>query len=128
MNVPVLIVAIIMVFVVAAHVLGGTRETAAIAPDPADTKRTTHWIQAMAAFQMLSIDLLAMTAALFAIALADLGPYEPQITRGLAGIFALWGIVWIAQILWSAKSTAILFRLPHWIVWFVCAALLLWGA
>ena len=71
MNIPVLIVACITFLAFVAHVLGGTKETAAIEPDRAQPTLTKHWVQAMCAFQMLSVDLLVVAGALFAIALKD---------------------------------------------------------
>ena len=128
MNIPVLIVACIMALAVVAHVIGGTRETAALKPDPSDSKLTAHWVQALCAFQMLSLDLLIVTAACFAIVIYDLGTLERPLTLGLAGVFLLWGLIWIAQSLWVQRSFSILLRLPHWTVWFLCAGLLVWGS
>ncbi|MEP1766762.1 MAG: hypothetical protein ABJJ53_09015 [Sulfitobacter sp.] len=127
MNTPVLIVAGIMVLVVVAHVFGGTRETARIAPNPSSTTLTRHWVQAMGAFQMLSVDLLAVTLLLFGVALWDLGPAEDLILKGLIALFCLWGIVWLAQVQWLKRTGAGPLQLPHWMVWFVCAGLLCVG-
>ena len=69
MDIPVLIVACIMAIAVVAHVFGETRETARIAPDPSAQNLTRHWAQAMGAFQMLSVDLLAIALLLFGVAL-----------------------------------------------------------
>ena len=126
MNIPVLIVAIVMLIAVVAHVFGGTRETASIAPE--DDKLTASWVQAMCAFQMLAIDLLAVAALLFAILFWDLGAVEPILLRLLSLLFLLWGIVWVAQVLWLRRPSASLLRLPHWVIWFVCAGLLYIGS
>ncbi len=128
MNIPVLIVACITLLAVVAHVIGGTRETAAIEPDPSNAKLTTHWVQAMCAFQMLSVDLLVVALALFAIALKDFGEFEPLAIQLFSGLFFLWGIVWIAQVQWLKRPAASLLRLPHWTVWFVCSGLLYFGS
>lgn len=128
MNIPILIVACITLLAFLAHLFGGTRETAAIAPDGNDEKLTAHWVQAMCAFQMLSVDLLAVAALLFVIALGDLGAFEPTITLILALLYAAWGIVWIIQVKWLKRPSVGLMRLPHWMVWFFCAGLLFLGA
>lgn len=127
MNLPVLIVACITLLAVFAHVLGGTKETAAIAPDQENDKLTAHWVQAMCAFQMLSVDLLAVALLLFAVVFVDFGPIEDQILMALSALFFLWGAVWVVQVLWLKRSAATLLRLPHWVVWFVCSGLLLFG-
>ncbi|MEP1964661.1 hypothetical protein [Tateyamaria sp.] len=127
MNVPVLIVASIMAIVVVAHVFGGARETARIAPNPSAANLTRHWVQAMGAFQMLSVDLLAVTLLLFGVALWDLGPAEDLILKGLIALFCLWGIVWFAQVQWLKRTGAGILQLPHWMIWFFCAGLLFVG-
>ena len=63
MNIPVLIVACITGLAVIAHILGGTHETARLAPEPSEGKLSAHWVQAMCAFQMLSVDLAVVTAS-----------------------------------------------------------------
>ena len=127
MNIPVLIVASIMAIAVVAHVFGGTRETARIAPDPSAPNLTRHWVQAMGAFQMLSVDLLAVSLLLFGVALWDLGPAEDLIIKGLIVLFCLWGIVWFVQVRWLKRTGAGILQLPHWVIWFFCAGLLFFG-
>lgn len=127
MNVPVFIVACITLLAVVAHVFGGTKETAAIAPTQENAKLTAHWVQAMCAFQMLSVDLLAVALLLFAVVFVDFGPIEDQILTALSVLFFLWGTVWVVQVLWLKRSAATLLRLPHWVVWFVCSGLLYFG-
>lgn len=127
MNVPVLIVACIMLLAFVAHVFGGTRQTASIEPSDEDSQLSANWVQSMCAFQMLSVDLLAVGSLLFAVAVSDLGAVEPIVIQLAIGLFLLWGIVWIVQVVWLKKPNVGLIRLPHWVVWFACAALLVWG-
>lgn len=126
MQIPELIVAFILLAAVIAHVFVGTRETAALRP--VDSHLTTHWAQAMCAFQMLSVDLLAVCVLLFAIALYDLGAIEPTLVLLLAALFLLWGVAWVIQTLWLQRDVKMLFRLPHWLVWFFCSGVLFWAA
>lgn len=128
MNIPVLIVAIIMLIAVVAHLFGGTKETAAIKPGGADKKLTAQWVQAMCAFQMLTVDLLAVMIGLFAIFFYDFGSIEQSITLLLSLLFFLWGVAWVVQMLWLKKSGVTLLRLPHWVIWFLCSGLLYFGA
>ena len=127
MNIPVLIVACITLLAVVAHVIGGTRETATLAPSTEDTKRTPNWVQAMCAFQMLTVDLLAVSLALFALAMWDMGPHESAFITGFGLLYLAWAIAWVVQLRWLNRPSASLLRLPHWIVWLACAALLLIG-
>ena len=128
MNIPILIVAIVMALAVIAHLIGGSRETANLAPDPADRTKSANWVQAMCAFQMLSVDLAVVTGLLFTIALSDVLPSERFWTLGLSLLFLAWGIIWVVQMLWVRKQGITLLRLPHFVVWFVCAGLLYIGA
>jgi len=128
MNIPVLIVACITLLAFIAHLFGGTRETAAIAPSADNRKLTAHWVQAMCAFQMLAVDLLFVSGLLFALVFMDFGAVENTILLVLSLLYFLWGIVWVVQLVWLKAPGATLLRLPHWLVWFVCAGLLFWGA
>lgn len=128
MNIWVFSVACITLAAFVAHVVIGTRETASIAPASARDKLTPHWVQAMCAFQMLSVDLLVVAAALFGIALVDLGPLERPAILLLSALFFLWGLVWVIQMKWLNRPTVTLWRLPHWLVWFVCAGILYLGS
>jgi hypothetical protein len=127
MNVPVLIVAIITLIAFVAHVFGGTRETATIAPKE-DDRLVASWVQAMCAFQMLAVDLLALALLLFAIVFWDLGPGESLILQLASGLYFLWGVVWVVQVLWLKKPSVTLLRLPHWIIWLLCSSLLFFGS
>jgi len=127
MNIPVLIVAIITMIAFVAHVFGGTRETAAIAPEKGD-RLVVSWVQAMCAFQMLAVDLLALALLLFAVAIWDLGPGETLILQLASALYLLWAVVWVAQVLWLRRPSATLLKLPHWIVWSLCSGLLFFGS
>lgn len=128
MNLWILSVACIIFVAFAAHVVVGTKETAAIEPVSADDELTVNWAQAMCAFQMLSVDLLVVAVALFAVALFDFGPVERPIILLLSLLFLVWGLVWLIQLRWLNKPAAGLLRLPHWIIWFLCSALLYQGS
>lgn len=127
MNIPVLIVAVITLVAFFAHLIGGTRETAKLEPDGADPRLMSHWVQAMGAFQMLSVDLLAVGGVLLAVAVWDLGAVERIIIQAGILLFLAWGVVWVVQMLWLKRSGVSLLKLPHWLVWFVCSGLLVWG-
>jgi len=128
MNIPILIVACVMLLALIAHVLGGTKETARIYPNSDNEKLTQNWKQAMCAFQMLSIDLLVVMIVLFVIALTDIISFEYELTIIFSIIFLLWGIVWLIQLFWLKSKRKTYLLLPQWIIWFICSALLYWGA
>lgn len=127
MNIWVFSVACITLIAFVAHVLIGTKETATVEPTSTDDKLTTNWVQAMCAFQMLSVDLLIVAVALFGLAFVDLGPLQRPAVLLLGLLFLLWGIVWIVQMKWLNRPAVAIWRLPHWIIWFFCSALLYLG-
>lgn len=128
MNIPILIAAGVMTIAVIGHVAVGTRETATLEPVGQTGKPMAHWVQTMCAFQMLTPDLVIITALLYVLALGSALPEPHLFALGLAGYFALQGGLWIAHILWLRRSGATLRSLPHWAVWFFCSGLMLLGA
>ncbi len=128
MNVPVLSVACITLLALVAHVFVGTKETATIAPASQDEKLTANWVQAMCAFQMLTVDLLVVAVALFAVVFFDLGQLERPVVLLFSLLFFLWGLVWVIQLQWLNRPAASLLRLPHWMIWFLCSGLLYLGS
>jgi len=128
MNIPILIVACFTLFAVFAHVIGGTKETASITPNGSNEKLTRAWKQSMCAFQMLAIDLLLVTVALFTLALTDIIPFKHEITLLLSLLYFLWGIVWLVQLFWLKSKRQTYFYLPQWLFWFIGAGLLYYGA
>lgn len=128
MNAFVLVVACISSIATVAHIFGGIKETAAIAPLPGNKKLKTHWMQAMCAFQMLSVDLIIVSVALFVVAFADLEPHEGKYVLTLSFLFFLWGTVWVVQLIWLKARPSTHFRLPQGLLWFLCSGLLYIGA
>lgn len=128
MNIPVLIVASFSLLAVIAHIFGGTKETASISPNESDINLTRSWKQAMCAFQMLAIDLIAVTIAMFTISLTEFIPFEYELTLFLSLLYFLWGVVWLIQLLWLKSSAKTFMYLPQWIFWFVGSGLLYIGA
>jgi hypothetical protein len=53
----------------------------------------------MCAFQMLSIDLIAVTIALFIVSLTDILSFEYELTLFLSLLYLLCGVVWLVQLL-----------------------------
>lgn len=132
MNIPILIVACISLLALVAHTFVGTKETAAISPGEENGKNQgkliLHWKQSMCAFQMLTVDLLLMTVALFTISLTDIISFEYELTLFLGVVFLLWGIAWLVQLFWLKSTAKTYMALAQWVFWFICSALLFWGA
>lgn len=127
MNIPILITACISLLAFIAHTFIGTKETATLLPSNEDEKLIHHWKQSMCAFQMLSIDLLLVTIALFTISLTDLISFEYELTIFLSLVFLLWGLVWLVQLYWLKSKPKTYIVLAQWVFWFVCSGLLFWA-
>lgn len=128
MNIPVLIVASVSLLAVVAHIIGGTKESASISPDESNRKLTLNWKQSMCAFQMLAIDLIFVTIALFTISLTEIIPFERELILLFSALYLLWGIVWVLQLLWLKSSVKTYLMLPQWVFWFAGAGVLYYGA
>ena len=128
MVVPFAIAGVLMALAVGAHVFVGTRETLALRPTEnrptADAavstpstrgELTRHWAQAMCVFQLVSIDLLLVTIAALLLAFTDVLPAKRDI-----GLF-------IALAAVKAERRTY-YMLGHWMLFFLCAALMVWGA
>jgi len=134
MNVLVLIVACISLLSLIAHSFIGTKETAAIIPSRSDSeseesgKLVQYWRQSMCAFQMLTVDLFLMTIVLFTISLTDIISFERELTLFLSLVFLLWGLAWLVQLFFLKTEAKTYLALFQWAFWFICSALLFWGA
>lgn len=126
MNIPILGIATLMLLATLAHLFIGSRETLSLDPGAQDAKRSANWVQAVCAWQLLSVDLLIVTGVLFVIGLTDVIPHERILTRGLSAYFAIWAVVWLVQMLWLRRTGV--FALPHWIGFAIAAAVLFLAA
>lgn len=128
MNTLVLVVACLNSLALLAHLFGGTKDNASIAPVQAELRLVRNWRQSMCAFQMLTVDLAIVSALLFVIALTDLISFEYELILLLSVLYLLWGIVWLVQLVWLRSNSKAYLELPQWLFWFVCSGLLYLGA
>jgi len=136
MNIPIAIAGALTTLALLAHVFVGLKETYAIAPGKL-VNRTAfkdfetverNWIQALCAFQMVTVDLLIIPALLFVIAFTELIEPRKTLTLVLSGWFALWGLFWLVQLSVLQRPKEDYALLPQWVFCLVCAGLLFWGA
>jgi len=135
MNTPIAIAGVIVLLAFFAHTFIGNKEALSTRPKPprfgeGETVKEIerNWVQCMCAFQLVTVDLLALSALLFALATPDLLPARREITLIAAGFFALWGGVWVVQLLVLRRQLKDYLLLGQWAFWFVCAGLLMFGA
>jgi len=135
MNYPIVVAAAVVLLAFLAHAIFGNREalsTRPTAPRFGDGEVATtierNWVQSLCAFQLVTVDLFVLSALLFALATPDLLPARRELALIAAVFFALWGGVWVVQLLVLRRRLKDYLLLGQWAVWFVCAGLLLWGA
>ena len=124
-------------FAFAAHMTGGIRQSLSIEPrkviaggDPPVNMSVLNrnWVQSMCAFQLVSVDLLALSAVLYLLAFTDhLSPAQP-IAWGVTGIYLAWALSWLTQLLALKRQPADYLYLGHWVFWFLCSGLVFWGS
>lgn len=137
MNYPIAIVCGLMLVGFAAHITGGVVQSLSIKPSKVAEKSGAegslealdrNWVQAMCAFQLVSVDLLALAGVLYLLAFTDLLAPRQSIGFAVAGLFFLWGIVWLVQLGALKRKLKDYLLLGHWSVWFLCSGMVYWGS
>ena len=119
-----------------AHVFGGIRQSLSVEPAKlADKEKLANfealdrnWVQSMCAFQLVTVDLLALSVLLFLLAFTDVFVQKQLIGFALAAFYFLWGCAWLVQIVALKRKAMDYLVLGHWSFWFGCSALIYWGA
>ena len=119
-----------------AHVFGGIPQSLSAEPlkiadkDKVPKLETPqrNWVQLMCAFQLVTIDLLAVSVLLFLVALTDVFVQKQLIGFSLAGLYFLWGCSWIVQLFTLKRPAKDYLLLGQWIFWFGCSAVIYWGS
>lgn len=137
MNNPIALAFGLICLAVLAHILGGIRESLAVRPKKMSGEQAKNmsfgriernWVQLMCAFQLVSIDLIAVAVVLYLLAFTSYLQPASQIAFGMAVFFAAWGIVWLVQLASLKRAKRDYALLGQWVLWFVCSGLLTWGA
>jgi len=137
MNYPIAFVFGLICLVILAHLFGGIRESLTVRPsknalehmDGLSFKRIErNWVQLMCAFQLVSIDLIAVAVVLYLLAFTGYLHPAQQIAFGMAILFIGWGLAWLVQLASLKREKRDYFLLGQWVLWFICSGLLVWGA
>jgi hypothetical protein len=137
LNYPIAIAGGLTVLAFVAHVTGGLRQSLSIAPTKLAGSHIErgalevldrNWVQTMCAFQLVTIDLLALSGVLYLLAFTNvLAPRQP-IAFAVAALYFLWGCSWLVQLFALKRRPKDYLFLGHWTFWFLCAGLVFWGA
>ncbi|MFM8901527.1 MAG: hypothetical protein ACKOF9_16515 [Burkholderiales bacterium] len=137
MNYPIAAACGLTLLAFLAHMTGGIRESLSIRPSKVASasfdrdqlvKLNRNWVQSMCAFQLVSIDLLALAGILYLLGFTDLLAPKALIGFALAGWYFLWGCVWLLQLAALRQKPKEYLFLGHWAFWFGCAGLIYWGS
>jgi len=137
MNYPIAIAFGFICLAIVAHLIGGIKQSLTVRPSlgmqestgnvsPEQVER--NWVQLMCAFQMVSIDLLAVAGVLYLLAFTEFFPASKTIAVAMSVFFALWAIAWLVQLASLKRQKKDYWLLGQWILWFVCSGLMYWGA
>ena len=119
-----------------AHVFGGIPQSMKAEPaklgveDKAGNLETPqrHWVQLMCAFQLVTVDLLAVSALLFLVALTDVFVQKQLIGFSLSALYFLRGCSWVVQLFALKRPAKDYLLLGQWIFWFGCSAVIYRGS
>ena len=87
-----------------------------------------NWVQSMCAFQLVTVDLLTLSALLFFLAFTDVFVQKQLIGFALAALYFFWGCSWLAQLFTLRRKAIDYLLLGHWSFWFGCSALIYWSS
>ena len=137
MNYPIAIAGSLTLLAFVAHITGGIKQSLSIAPSKVAGSHIEggaletldrNWVQAMCAFQLVTVDLLALSGVLFLLAFTNTLAPQQAIAFALSAIYFLWGCSWLIQLLALKRKPKDYLFLGHWGFWFLCSGLIFWGA
>ena len=100
MNIPFLIAALLLTVAFLAHLFVGTRETLSLSPaneEQTEQKRRS-WIQALCAFQLVSVDLLLLAVVAYLLAATQMLEAKREIAYLMTTYLGMWGMAWLVQL------------------------------
>ena len=137
MNYPIAIAGGLTLLAFIAHITGGIKQSLSIAPAKIAGSHVErglldilerNWVQAMCAFQLVTVDLLALSGALYLLAFTSVLAPKQSIAFAVAALYFLWGCSWLVQLRALKRKPKDYLFLGHWAFWFLCAGLIYWGA
>jgi hypothetical protein len=128
MNILVLLASILTFVAFLVHAIQGSRELPELDPQSeSPDQKSDSWVQSVAGWHWVSVDLLLSAFLMGLIALTDLIPFEQGLSLILAIYFAVNGVAWLLIVLLNKKSNAQVLKLGQWIFCFLVAGLLVLG-
>jgi hypothetical protein len=136
MNYPILVAGFLVLLGFMAHVTAGNKETLGTAPAkfgnaetiPDFEKVDRSWVQSICAFQLVSIDLIALAVLLFILSATEYISTKKPIAIAASIYLGMWGAIWLVQLALLRRRRKDYFFLIQWLLFFICGALVFWGS
>ena len=136
MNYQIAIVGGLTALALFAHVFGGIRQLLSVEPAKLTDKEKLanfetldrNWVLSMCAFQLVTVDLLALSALLFFLAFTDVFAHKQLLGFALAAFYFLWGCAWRVQLFTLRRKAIDYLLLGQWGFCFGCSAVIYWGS
>ncbi|MFC4159008.1 hypothetical protein [Chitinimonas lacunae] len=133
MNYSFLTAGVLVALAFLAHTFIGVREALSTRPlrqgqrDSDFMVLERRWVQSLCAFQLVTIDLLALAALLIALSFPSLLPARQSLAQMSLLLLLGWGVIWLIQMAALRRPFKDYLVLGQWILWFICAGLLYQG-
>ena len=109
-----------------AHLFGGLRQLLSVEPAKLTDKAKLanfetlerNWVLSMCAFQLVTVDLLALSTLLFFLAFTDVFAQKQLMGFALAAFYFLWGCAWLGQLFTLRRKAIDYLLLGQWVFWF----------
>ncbi len=129
MNWPILIAALLSAILFVAHTFFGTRQTWSTHPPAQDGwHQHRNWHQAVAAWHLVTADLLLLAALQFALAFRTDWTFRKEAALFVAAFYGLWALLWLLNFGITRGAHRFFWGLPQWMFFLANAVLMLWGA
>ncbi|GAB5520970.1 MAG: hypothetical protein RhofKO_32210 [Rhodothermales bacterium] len=107
-----------------AHAWVGAREFRLFAPPPEAVQPRTAWVQGLAGWHWVSVDLLASAVLFLLMGLTAWLPNEGTLLLVLSGYFALTGLAWLSTLILAGGGVPNQYlKLGQWLFCFLVAGL-----
>ena len=133
-NYPIAAALVLFCLAFLAHMTSGLMESLSVRPSNNDSddasfhKIERNWVQLMCAFQLVSVDLIAVAVVLYFLAFTSVLMPAKSIAVGMSLLFLLWGVAWLLQLRMLKRPSRDYLLLGHWSFWFLCSGLTYWGS
>ena len=107
-----------------AHLIPGTKETLSLKQAESNEQ---IWTQTLAAWHMVTIDLLVLTTVFLLLALGYIPDTHGVLPLLLYGWLAVWTLAWLLVVGVGSRDWHYVYKLPQWVVFVLLIGLAYMG-